>query len=52
MEIVGLLQEARDVHIAGMKGEPFGCRYFELYNPEFLLWIARALLACAPAEVS
>ncbi|CAI8036176.1 Tetratricopeptide repeat protein 21B [Geodia barretti] len=49
-EVLPLILEARDLHIRGLKGQPLSCRYFELYNPQFLLWIAQCLVEYAPTE--
>ena len=50
-EVLPIIQETRELHIKGLKGQPLSCRYFELFNPQFLLWIAQTLVVYAPTEV-
>ena len=50
-QVVEMLQETRDLHIQEVKGQPLSSRYFQLYNPQFLLWLVQALLVHAPSEV-
>lgn len=43
-----LLNEAIELHFAGLKGLPLGIQYFMLLNPDFLLQVVRHYLQFAP----
>nr|KAG5695130.1 hypothetical protein BaRGS_017229 [Batillaria attramentaria] len=45
---IELLNEAIELHFAGLKGLPLGIQYFMLLNPDFLLQVVRNYLQFAP----
>ncbi|KAK7092869.1 tetratricopeptide repeat protein 21B-like [Littorina saxatilis] len=47
-KITELLNEAIELHFAGLKGLPLGIQYFVLLNPDFLLQVVRSYLQFAP----
>lgn len=47
-KIIELVNEAIELHFAGLKGLPLGIQYFVLLNPDFLLQIVKTYLQFAP----